>query len=57
MICTASVFSLVCYCCCIIRPHRSTTYYVDAAYCYRRSIAWSVGLSVCHASEPCKKRL
>ena len=27
------------------RPHRSTTY-VDAAYCYRPSIAWSVSRSV-----------
>jgi len=30
----------------IIRPHRSTAY-VDAGYCYRPSIAWSVGLLVC----------
>ena len=28
-----------------MRPHRTTTY-ADAAYCYRPSIAWSVGLSV-----------
>jgi len=33
---------------CIIRPHRSTAY-VDAAYCYRPSIAWSVGQSVCRS--------
>jgi len=31
----------------VIRPHRSRpTTYVDAAYCYRPSIAWSVDLSV-----------
>jgi len=30
----------------IIRPHRSTIY-VDVVYCYRPSIAWSVGLFVC----------
>jgi len=30
--------------------------YVDAAYCYRLSsvVCWSVSLSVCHSSEPCK---
>ena len=35
----------------IIRPHHTTTH-VDVAYCYR--VSWSVGLSVCHTSEPCK---
>jgi len=34
------------------------TTYVGAAYCYRPSIAWFVGrsicLSVCHTGEPCK---
>jgi len=31
--------------------------YIDAAYCYRQSsvVCRSVGLSVCHSSEPCKK--
>ena len=29
--------------------------YVDAAYCY--PVAWSVGLSVCYISEPCKNGL
>ena len=39
----------------IIMPHRSTTY-VDAAYCYWPSsvACLSVGLSVCHSSEPCE---
>ena len=39
----------------IFRPHCSTTY-VDAACCYRLSsvVCLSVGLSVCHSSEPCK---
>jgi len=42
----------------IIRPHRRSTY-VDAAYCYRPSsvVCRSVGWSVCHSSEPYKKRL
>ena len=31
--------------CIIFSPHRCTTY-VDAAYCYKPSIAWSVGLSI-----------
>ena len=41
--------------CCIIRPHRSTTY-VDAAYCYRpsRVVCLPVCLSVCHTIEPRK---
>jgi len=32
------------------------TTYVDAVYCYRPSsvVCRSVGLSVCHTSEPCK---
>ena len=34
----------------IIMPHRSTTYNVDAAYCYRPSSV--VCRSVCHTSEP-----
>ena len=36
-------------------PHCSTKY-VDAAYCYRPSsvVCLSVGLSVCHGSEPWK---
>jgi len=40
-------------------PHHSTRY-TDAAYCYGptsvvcRSVGRSVGLSVCHTSEPCK---
>jgi len=40
----------------IFRLHRSTTY-VDAVYCQRPSsvVCLSVGLSVCHTSEPCKK--
>jgi len=36
----------------IIRPHRSTTYAADAAYCYRLSSV--VCRSVCHTSEPCE---
>jgi len=40
-----------------------STMYIDVDYCYRRSsvVCQSVGLSicrsVCHTSEPCKKRL
>ena len=33
----------------IIRPHRSTTWPI-----LTDRVAWSVGLSVCHTSEPCK---
>jgi len=40
-------------CIIIIRPQRCTAY-IDAAYCYRPSIASSVGVSVCHTSERCK---
>ena len=40
----------------VFRPHRSTTY-VDAAYCYQPSsvVCRSVGRSICHTSEPCKR--
>jgi len=47
----------------VLRPTNSvkalkvnSTAYVDAAYCYRPSsvVCRSVGLSVCHSSEPCK---
>jgi len=43
-----------------IRLHRSTTTHVDVAFCYRWSsvvclwVVWSVCLSACHDSEPCK---
>jgi len=39
----------------ITKMHRNTTH-VDMACCYRPSsvVCLSVGLSVCHNSEPCK---
>ena len=43
---------------CIVRPHSPhrnlSTTHADAVYCCRRSIPWSVDLSVWRDREPCK---